>query len=128
MGDGVPIRSSSWPPRSSSARLPRFAAWLPARRAASIDPMQALRTNRRNAMHKLRAFILRLRGLFRSRRSVDDDFAAELDSHVALHTDDGIRAGLTPAEARRQASSASAARSKRARRIASAARSRGLKA
>jgi hypothetical protein len=31
------------------------------------------------------------------------DFAAELESHVALHTDDGIRAGLTPAEARRQA-------------------------
>src|SRR5271165_3558542 len=53
-------------------------------------------------MRQLRAFALRLRGLFRSRRS-EDDFAAELESHVALHTDDGIRSGLTPMEARRQA-------------------------
>jgi predicted permease len=53
-------------------------------------------------MRKLRAFAQRLRGLFRSRPS-DTDFAAELESHVALHTDDGIRAGLTPAAARRQA-------------------------
>jgi predicted permease len=53
-------------------------------------------------MRKLRAFCLRLLGLFRGRRA-DDDFAAELESHVALHTDAGIRAGLTAAEARRQA-------------------------
>jgi predicted permease len=53
-------------------------------------------------MRKLRAFTLRLRGLFQSRRA-NDDFAAELETHVALHIDEGIRAGLTPAEARRQA-------------------------
>ena len=53
-------------------------------------------------MPTLRAFGLRLLGLFRTRR-FDDDFTAELESHVALHTDDGIRAGLTPEEARRQA-------------------------
>ncbi len=53
-------------------------------------------------MHKLRAFALRLRGLFRSRPS-DAEFAIELESHVALHTDEYIRNGLTPAEARRQA-------------------------
>jgi putative ABC transport system permease protein len=53
-------------------------------------------------MRKLRAFVLRLRGLFRSRRS-DADFTAELDSHVALDIDDGIRSGLAPADARRQA-------------------------
>jgi predicted permease len=53
-------------------------------------------------MPTLRAFGLRLLGLFRARR-FDDDFTAELESHVALHTDDGIRAGLTPEEARRQA-------------------------
>jgi len=53
-------------------------------------------------MRKLRAFTLRLRGLFQSRRP-NDDFAAELETHVALHIDEGIRAGLTPAEARRQA-------------------------
>ncbi len=53
-------------------------------------------------MHTLRALGLRLLGFFRSRRP-EDDFAAELESHVALHTDDGIGAGLSPEEARRQA-------------------------
>jgi predicted permease len=53
-------------------------------------------------MPKLRAFALRLFGLFRSRRA-DADFAAELESNIALHTEDGIRSGLTPTEARRQA-------------------------
>src|SRR5271163_587111 len=53
-------------------------------------------------MGKLRAFNLRLRGHFRG-RGADDDFAAELEAHVTLHTDAGIRAGLTPEEARRQA-------------------------
>jgi predicted permease len=53
-------------------------------------------------MHTLRAFGLRLLGLFRARRP-EDDFTAEIESHVALHTDEGIRAGLSPEEARRQA-------------------------
>jgi len=53
-------------------------------------------------MRKLRAFCFRLLGLFRGRRA-DDDFAAELESHITLHTDAGIRAGLTAEEARRQA-------------------------
>src|SRR5271156_105775 len=53
-------------------------------------------------MRTLRAFGLRLLGLFRARRP-EDDFAAEIESHVTLHTDEGIRAGLTPEEARRQA-------------------------
>jgi putative ABC transport system permease protein len=53
-------------------------------------------------MPKLRASALRFVGLFRSRRA-DADFAAELESSVAMHTDDLIRTGLTPAEARRQA-------------------------
>ena len=53
-------------------------------------------------MRKLRAYALRLAGLFRGRRA-DADFSAELDSHIALHTDAGIQAGLTPEEARCQA-------------------------
>jgi predicted permease len=53
-------------------------------------------------MRKLRAFVMRLRGFFGARRT-DNEFAAELESHVALHTDDGLRAGLSPQEARRQA-------------------------
>lgn len=51
---------------------------------------------------KLRALWIRLLGMIGARRN-DDDFDAELESHVALHTEDGIRAGLSPEEARRQA-------------------------
>jgi putative ABC transport system permease protein len=53
-------------------------------------------------MRKLRAFCFRLLDFFRGRRA-GEDFAAELASHIALHTDAGVRAGLTEEEARRQA-------------------------
>ena len=53
-------------------------------------------------MRKLRALWMRIFGIPGSSRA-DEDFAAELESHVALHTEDGIRSGLAPAEARRQA-------------------------
>src|SRR5580692_2630243 len=53
-------------------------------------------------MPKLRAFWIRLRDMFSIRRN-NRDFDAEIESHVAMHTEDGIRAGLTPSEARRQA-------------------------
>jgi predicted permease len=53
-------------------------------------------------MRRLKALALRIGGLFRFRRP-EADFAAELESHLALDTDAGIRAGLSPAEARRQA-------------------------
>jgi predicted permease len=50
-------------------------------------------------MRALRAFIHRLLGLF----SRPADFSAELDSHIQLHIDDNLRAGMSPEEARRQA-------------------------
>lgn len=53
-------------------------------------------------MRRVRALALRLRALFTGRRD-DRDLAAELDSHLQLHADDNIRAGMTPVEARRQA-------------------------
>jgi putative ABC transport system permease protein len=53
-------------------------------------------------MRKLRALWMRLRGLFSARRD-DFEFEAELESHVAFHVEDGIRAGLSREEARRQA-------------------------
>ncbi len=53
-------------------------------------------------MRKLRALWMRLCGLLRKPQS-DDDFEAELASHLAMHIDDGIRAGLSAEEARRQA-------------------------
>jgi predicted permease len=53
-------------------------------------------------LRNLRSLFLRFFGLFRSHKT-DADFAAELESHVALHTEEGIRTGLTPVEARRRA-------------------------
>ena len=53
-------------------------------------------------MRKLRAFFLRFCGFFRVSRSTDE-FDAEMESHVGLDTEDGIRVGLSPKEARRRA-------------------------
>jgi predicted permease len=53
-------------------------------------------------MPKLRAFWIRICEMFSTRRN-NGDFDAELESHVAMHIEDGIRSGLTPSEARRQA-------------------------
>ncbi|MGA9672299.1 MAG: ABC transporter permease [Terracidiphilus sp.] len=53
-------------------------------------------------MRTLRAFLYRTFGLFRP-SPADAEFAAELETHVAMHTADNIRLGLAPAEARRQA-------------------------
>ena len=53
-------------------------------------------------MRKLRALWMRLFGVIRKPHG-DSDFEDELASHVAMHIDDGIRAGLSLEEARRQA-------------------------
>jgi hypothetical protein len=53
-------------------------------------------------MRKLRAIARRILGTFRFWRP-DADFDAELESHVAMHIDDGVRAGLSREEASRQA-------------------------
>jgi predicted permease len=53
-------------------------------------------------MGKLRALWLRLRGLFGSERA-DREFAAELESHLVMDIEDGVRSGLSREEARRQA-------------------------
>ncbi|HEV2205814.1 MAG TPA: ABC transporter permease [Candidatus Acidoferrales bacterium] len=53
-------------------------------------------------MKTLRSWLLRFGGLFgKSRR--DRELAAEIESNLALHIEDNLRAGMTPAEARRQA-------------------------
>jgi putative ABC transport system permease protein len=53
-------------------------------------------------MHRLRAYLLRLMGLVHANQS-ESDFAAELESHIAMDTEEGVRAGLVPEEARRRA-------------------------
>lgn len=57
-------------------------------------------------MRRLRAFFLRVRGLAQApvrARQAQDEFAAELESHVAMHVEDSMRSGLSAEEARRQA-------------------------
>jgi putative ABC transport system permease protein len=53
-------------------------------------------------MKWLRGWLLRLGGLFgRARR--ERELAAEMESHLQMHIEDNLRAGMTPEEARRQA-------------------------
>jgi len=53
-------------------------------------------------MRPLRAWFVRLGGIF-AKQSRDRELAAELDSHLQMHIDENVRAGLTSQEARRQA-------------------------
>src|SRR5262245_46542151 len=53
-------------------------------------------------MRRLRALAIRLAGALQPGRR-DREFRDELESHLELHIDDNIRAGMTPAEARRAA-------------------------
>lgn len=53
-------------------------------------------------MHTLRAWLMRAADLFRSARR-ERELADEVESHLRLHTDDNVRAGMTPDDARRAA-------------------------
>ena len=53
-------------------------------------------------MRKLRAWLLRFKGLF-FKDARERDLAEEIESHLQLHVDDNIRAGMSPEEARRVA-------------------------
>jgi putative ABC transport system permease protein len=53
-------------------------------------------------MRRVRAWLVRFAGIFgKSKR--DRELSAELESHLQLHIDDNLRAGMTPEEARRRA-------------------------
>jgi putative ABC transport system permease protein len=53
-------------------------------------------------LRSARAWVQRLFGLFRKPRR-DAELAAELESHLQLHIEDNLRAGMTPEHARRYA-------------------------
>ncbi len=53
-------------------------------------------------MRQLRAWFVRLGGLFRRDRS-DSELAAEMESHLQMHIEDNLRSGMSAAEARRNA-------------------------
>jgi putative ABC transport system permease protein len=53
-------------------------------------------------MRPLRAWLMRVGGTFGKRRR-DRELAAELESHLQMHIEDNVRAGMSAEEARRQA-------------------------
>lgn len=53
-------------------------------------------------MRHLRAWLLRCKGLF-LKDARERELADEIESHLQMHTDDNIRAGMSPQEARRVA-------------------------
>jgi len=53
-------------------------------------------------LRRLRGWALRLGGLFGTRRR-EQELADEIESHLAMHTEDNIRRGMDPNEARRAA-------------------------
>ena len=53
-------------------------------------------------MRRLRALLIRLAELFRKDRQ-EREFSAELESHLQMHIEDNLRAGMSKAEARREA-------------------------
>ena len=53
-------------------------------------------------MKTVRAWLMRVFGAFGSARA-ERELSAEIESHLQLHIDDNIRAGLSPQEARRRA-------------------------
>ncbi len=53
-------------------------------------------------MKSVRAWFMRLFGVFGSTRA-ERELSAEIESHLQLHIDDNLRAGLSPQEARRRA-------------------------
>src|ERR1700681_353191 len=53
-------------------------------------------------LRSLRAWLLRLAGSFRKERH-DREFADEMASHLQMHIEDNLRAGMSAQEARRQA-------------------------
>lgn len=59
-----------------------------------MSPAHSLRT--------MRAFVLRLGGLFAGDRQ-NRELAEEFESHLEMQIEDNLRAGMTPAEARRRA-------------------------
>src|SRR6266850_1997418 len=60
------------------------------------------RAGRGAIMRQLRAWFLRLRGLF-GKESRDRQFTEEVESHLQMHIEDNLRAGMSPEKARRQA-------------------------
>jgi len=53
-------------------------------------------------LRRLRAWFLRVRGAF-GKEERDREFSAEMESHLAMHVEDNLRAGMSPEQAQREA-------------------------
>ncbi len=53
-------------------------------------------------VRQLRGWLMRLFSFFNRKRR-EREFAEELESHLAMHIEDNLRAGMSPEEARRRA-------------------------
>src|SRR5499426_1638159 len=56
----------------------------------------------RQIFREMRGWLARLFGLYNRQRR-EREFAEELESHLAMHVEDNLRAGMSPEEARRRA-------------------------
>ena len=54
-------------------------------------------------MKPLRVFFVRLDGMFHRKRR-EQELADEIESNLQFHIDDNLRSGMTPQQARREAS------------------------
>jgi putative ABC transport system permease protein len=55
-----------------------------------------------SAVRSIRALLLRTAGIFR-RGTGERELSSEMDSHLQMHIDDNLRAGMSPSQARREA-------------------------
>ena len=81
--------------RQARARDPRMGAH-------DRGPRAVPGAGRGRLVRPLRVFFARLAGLF-GRARQERDLADELASHIQMHVDDAVRAGMTPDAARREA-------------------------
>jgi len=70
--------------------------------AARTAEFEKDETTRRRPMRRMRGWLKRLARLFHTSQS-EAEFAAELESHLRLHMEDNLRAGMAPDAARRDA-------------------------
>ncbi|HEX8452297.1 MAG TPA: ABC transporter permease [Longimicrobium sp.] len=54
-------------------------------------------------MKAIRRALARVSAVFRGHTGADDDLRAEMEAHLQMETDENVRRGMTPAEARRRA-------------------------
>src|SRR5689334_10210159 len=69
---------------------------------AAYKSMRPLASAGSKDMKFVRASWRRITGMV-GRGRQDEELAAELEAHLAMHIEDNVRAGMTPQEARRQA-------------------------